>query len=98
VVVARQYAAHLPQTLVVRFEDGSTERIAWDAPDRWQRFVFERPVRAATAELDPDRSFLLDVNKLDDGRAREPAPLARRRWTLEAGAWVQVLLALVEAL
>jgi hypothetical protein len=98
VVVARRYEAHLPQTLVVLFDDGSTERMAWDAADRWQRWVFERPARVTSAQLDPDRSLLLDVNKLDDGRSRETHPLASARWTLEASAWTQIFLALLESL
>jgi hypothetical protein len=51
-----------------------------------------------SAQIDPDRAFLLDVNKLDDGRTRETHPLAGARWTLEASAWMQILLALVESL
>jgi hypothetical protein len=98
VVVARRYAAHVPQTVVVRFDDGSTERVDWDVKGRWQRWEFERPVRVTSAQIDPDRAFLLDVNKLDDGRTRETHPLAGARWTLEASAWMQILLALVESL
>jgi hypothetical protein len=51
-----------------------------------------------SAQLDPDREILLDVQKLDDGRLAKPEPLASRRWTLEVAAWVQTLLAAVEAL
>ena len=55
---------------------------------------------ATYAERDErtDHVFLAGGEQLDDGRAREAEPLASRRWTLEAGTWTQVLLALVEAL
>jgi hypothetical protein len=98
VVVARRYGAHVPQTLEVRFDDGSTRRMGWDAADRWQRWVFEKPVRVTSARLDPDRAFLLDVNKLDDDHTREAHRLPGMRWTLEAAAWTQAFLALLESL
>jgi len=40
----------------------------------------------------------LDLDKFDDGRTRERAPLAPRRWTLEVEAWFSLALAFVEAL
>ena len=95
---ARRYAAHVPQTLVVKFADGTAETLPWPEDERWHRWVLERPVPAESAQIDPQRAWFLDVNKLDDGRSREAHPLAARRWTLEAVAWLQTLLAFVEAL
>ena len=66
--------------------------------ERWHRFVFERPLRIASAQLDPQREVLLDLDKLDDGKTREPAPMASRRWTLEFKAWCELALAMLEAL
>src|SRR5205814_9268037 len=68
VVEARRFGAHVPQTLVLAFEDGSLERVAWPAGEGWHRWIFEKPTRAVSAQLDPDRRFFLDVDKLDDGR------------------------------
>ena len=98
VVVARRYGAIVPNTVEVRFEDGTTERLPWEANGRWERWVFEKPVRATSAQIDPGRAFLLDLIKLDDGRTRESHPLASTRWTLEASAWTQAVLALLESL
>jgi len=55
-------------------------------------------VRVASVQIDPDRNVLLDLNKLDDGRIRERAPAASRRWAMEIKAWVELLLAMVGAL
>ena len=98
VVQVRRYAAQVPQTLSLRFDAGAVETVAWPAGERWRRFVFERPVRIASAQLDPGREVLLDLNKLDDGLLRERAPLASRRWTLEFKAWADLALSLLEAL
>jgi hypothetical protein len=84
VVVARRFGpAQVPQTVEVRFEDGSVERTQWDPADRWQSWTFEKPVRVASAQPDPERGFLLDLNKLDDGHARRRIGPSTR-WTLEA--------------
>jgi hypothetical protein len=83
---------------VLKFDGGATETVPFPAGERWRRLVFERPVRIASAQLDPKREVLLDLDKLDDGRTRERAPLASRRWTLEFKAWVELAFAFVEAL
>jgi hypothetical protein len=98
VVQVRRYAAHVPQKLVVKFEDGSSETMRWPAEERWHHYEWERPTPIVSAQLDPDRDVLLDLNKLDDGRNREGSRLAVGRWTLELKAWVQLVLAFLEAL
>jgi hypothetical protein len=98
VVKARRYGAHVPQRLVVAFEDGTTEVAEWAAGEAWHRWEFERSSCAVSAQLDPGRRWLLDVDKLDDGRTRDPRRLAARRWTLETGAWLQIVVALLESL
>jgi hypothetical protein len=98
VVQVRRYAWHVPEKLVVKFEDGTSETLRWPAGERWHRYVFERPTAIASAQLDPAREVLLDLNKLDDGRTREGASLAPRRWTLEFKAWAELAYALLEAL
>ena len=98
VVQVRRYAAQVPETVVLKFEGGAAETVQWPAGERWHRFVFERPVRIASAQLDPQREVLLDLNKLDDGRTRERAPLASRRWTLEFKAWAELALSMLAAL
>ncbi len=83
---------------MLKFDDGATETLPWPEGERWHRFVFERPVRIASAQLDPKREVLLDLDKLDDGRTRERAPMASRRWALEFKAWAELAFALVEGL
>ena len=98
IVVVRRYGAHVPQTAVVTFDDGSKETLQWSEEERWHRWVFERPIRVKSVQLDPQRSWLLDLDKLDDGRTREPSPLAGRRWTLELKAWSELAMSILESL
>ncbi|MDB5959187.1 MAG: peptidase, partial [Massilia sp.] len=94
-VTLRRRGAPVPQTLVVRFADGSAETVRWDGADNWKRFTWVRPARAVSAELDPQRLHYLDVNKLDDSRTIEPDPRASRRWGADLAALFQALVALL---
>ncbi|HWE24792.1 MAG TPA: M1 family metallopeptidase, partial [Myxococcales bacterium] len=98
IVQARRYGAQVPQTVLVGFEDGSVERMWWPPGEGWHRWVLQKPVRATFAQLDPERRYYLDLDKLDDGRARDHRLLPANRWSLEVGAWLSTLIALLEAL
>ncbi len=94
-VVVRRRGAAVPQTLEVKFADGSVETVKWDSDDKWRRFTFVKPVKAVSAELDPKRLHYLDVNKLDDSRAIKADGSAKRRWGGDFGALVNIFLSLI---
>lgn len=92
VLVARRGAA-VPQTLVVKFADGSEARAQFDGSARWQRFTWTRDARAVSAQLDPDGKHWLDVSKADDSRLLQPDSTASRRWSADAATVLQTLFA-----
>ncbi|QJD98819.1 M1 family metallopeptidase [Massilia forsythiae] len=94
-VTLRRQGAPVPQTLIVRFADGSSDTVQWDGNERWRTFGWTRPAKAVSAELDPQQRHYLDVSKLDDSRTIEPDGSATRRWSLEFAAVVQYLLSLI---
>ena len=98
ILQVRRFGAHVPQSVEVKFEDGTAEALDFPEGEVWHRWDFTRPARISSAQLDPQAQWLLDLDKLDDGRTRERAPLAARRWTLEAQAWYSLALAFLEAL
>jgi hypothetical protein len=91
----RRFGAAVPQELAVRFADGSTETVRWDGTQSWQRFAWVKPARAVSARIDPQGRHYLDVSKLDDGRTLDADRAATRRWTFDAAALFQTLLALI---
>jgi hypothetical protein len=97
-VTVRRDGATVPQTLVVKFEDGSSESVRWDDDARWHRFTFVKPIRAKSAEIDERRDYYLDYDKLNDGRTLEPDRSASRRWGLDLSSIVEVIYALLGAL
>ncbi|UQV45252.1 hypothetical protein KIV45_26860 [Janthinobacterium lividum] len=94
-VVLRRRGAPVPQVLLVKFADGTSERVVWDNDQLWQRYTWSKPVKAVSAELDPDRVHYLDVNKLDDSRTLKADTSAARRWSVDLAAAFQYLLSLI---
>ena len=98
IVTLRRAGASVPQTLVVKFGDGSSETVHWNDNRRWARFSWLKTSKAVSAELDPQRMNLLDNNKLDDSRTLKPDGAASRRWASDVAALVQTLYSLLVTL
>lgn len=94
VLVSRQGVA-VPQTVKVRFADGSSEVAHFDGERRWQRFSWVKPVQAVSVELDPDQRHFLDASKADDSRSLKADSSAARRWSSDVAAVLQNLYALL---
>jgi hypothetical protein len=94
-VTLRRNGAPVPQTLLVKFADGTSETVQWRGEEDWKTYRWSKPARAVSAQLDPQRLHYLDVNKLDDARSIDADTRASRRWSSDAGAIVQFLLSLI---
>jgi hypothetical protein len=90
--------APVPQLLRVKFADGSQRDLRWDDNRRWVRFDFDAASKVVSAELDPQRSVLLDANKLNDSRTVKTNGAASRRWGADIAALVQVFHSLLGSL
>jgi hypothetical protein len=90
VVVRRLGEGIFPVPVRVRFENGEERRWQWDGRDRWKLFEVETTARAVSAEVDPDRVLLLDVNLTNNSATREPAAArAATKWSLAWLIWLQ---------
>ena len=90
--------APVPQVLHVKFADGSQRDLRWDDGRRWARFDFDGASKLVSAELDPQRTVLLDANKLNDSRTVKTNGAASRRWGADVAALVQVVHSLLGSL
>ena len=97
-VIIRRHGAAVPQTLVVKFADGSTETVRWNEDRAWARFTWNKPSKAVSAQLDPQRRNNLDSNKLDDSRTLKADRSATRRWTSDITAFFQAIYAVLVTL
>jgi len=91
VVVARRYGDGIfPVTVRVTFEDGRRVEWPWDGRDRWKLFEVTGASRARTAEVDPGRLLLLDVNRTNNSASLSPrASAAARKWSIAWLVWLQ---------
>ena len=94
-VTLRRRGANVPQVLVVKFADGSSETVQWNDTDNWKRYSWVKPAKALSAELDPQRSHFLDASKLDDSRTLKGDSSASTRWGSQLAALLQVLISLI---
>ena len=93
VVVRRLGSGQFPVDVLVTFSDGHQERERWDGRSRWQNFSYDRPARAVSAQVDPERVLLLDTDFTNNSRALEPATdRAATKWSLRWMIWLQDLL------
>ncbi|HAT31614.1 MAG TPA: peptidase M1 [Janthinobacterium sp.] len=94
-VTLRRRGAPVPQTLLVKFADGTRETVQWDDDTRWRQFTWLKAVKAVSAELDPEGRHYLDTNKLDDSRTVDANHAASLRWSFDFSALVQLFLSLI---
>ena len=93
VVARRLGSGQFPVDVLVTFADGHQERERWDGRARWQNFSYDRPARAVSAQVDPERVLLLDTNFTNNSRTLAPAnDRAATKWSLRWMIWLQDLL------
>lgn len=93
VVVRRLEAGVFPVDVLVTFSNGEQVREPWDGRARWRAFTFDRPAKAVSAQVDPERLLLLDTNYTNNSRVMEPATeKAATKWSLRWMVWLQDLI------
>jgi len=85
-----------PQKLLVRFGDGSEQRLGWDGRDEWKSFTFDQPIEEAY--LDPENVVWLDVNRLNNRKAVASDNVMARKEQLRFTTLLQQVFYLVAGL
>jgi hypothetical protein len=93
VVVRRYGEATFPVDVVTTFENGEQIKETWNGQERRAIFVYEKPVRGTTVEVDPDHVLLLDVAYTNNSRTLRPSSgKASLKWSLRWMVWLQDLM------
>lgn len=93
VVVRRLEAGVFPVDVLVTFSNGEQARETWDGRARWHAFTFDRPVKAVSAQVDPERVLLLDTNYTNNSKVMAPdTKAAATKWSLRWMVWLQDLM------
>jgi hypothetical protein len=92
VVVRRLQAGQFPVDVLVTFSNGEQAREKWDGRGRWAVFTFDKPVKAVSAQVDPERVLLLDTYFTNNSKTLEPSTAAAAtKWSLRWMVWLQDL-------
>jgi hypothetical protein len=92
VVARRLTAGQFPVDILVTFSNGEQAREKWDGRGRWAVFTFDKPFKAVSAQIDPERVLMLDVNYTNNSRTLEPkGDAAATKWSLRWMVWLQDL-------
>jgi hypothetical protein len=90
-VTLRHRGVATAQEVVVTFADGSTEKFVWDSSEAWARFSWVKPVRAVSAQIDPQEHHTLDASILDNSLTVDADHSASSRWGAGVAAILQTL-------
>jgi aminopeptidase N len=90
-VVARRYGeAVFPVEVVVTFRNGERVTEHWDGADRWKLYAYDRASQALSAQVDPNRVLLLDVDYTNNSKTLEPkGGRAATKWSLSWAIWLE---------
>jgi aminopeptidase N len=88
VTVARQGDLVIPVEVRVTFADGSTVLEPWDGQSAEFMFIYDDRPPVHSAEIDPERKLLVDLNWTDNGLSRQ----------LEVSPWSAVVVRLLSSL
>jgi hypothetical protein len=90
VIVRRYGEAVFPVDIAVTFEDGSRVTEQWDGRDRWILYTYDRSSRGMSAQVDPERVLLLDINYTNNSKTLSPkSSEAATKWSLKWMVWLQ---------
>ena len=90
VIVRRYGEALFPVDVLVTFANGERITEHWDGRDRWKLYAYDRVASAVSAQVDPNRVLLLDVNYTNNSKTLEPKTQpAATKWSLTWMIWLQ---------
>jgi len=74
--VLRKGELIFPQEILIRFKEGEEVTEKWDGRERWKRYVYYRPYKLESAQVDPEYKILLDMNFTNNSRLLKPKKLS----------------------
>ena len=90
VIVRRYGEATFPVDVLVTFRSGERVTEHWDGKDRWKLYAYDRLAPVLSAQVDPNRVLLLDVDYTNNSKTLEPkGAAAATKWSLTWMVWLQ---------
>ncbi len=91
VLVRRMGEAVAPVEVVIQFGNGEIARQQWDGKYRWIKYVFEKPSKVRSAEVDPARKLALDANFTNNSWTEQESNRPAVNWYARWIFWLENL-------
>ena len=90
VVVRRYGEAIFPVDVLITFKGGEQVTEHWNGQDRWKLYSYDRAAQAVSAQVDPNRVLLLDIDNTNNSKTLAPkGPEAATKWSMKWMVWLQ---------
>jgi hypothetical protein len=91
VVVRRLGEVQAPVDIAIQFENGETVHEQWDGKYRWVKYIFDKPSKVKSAEVDPARKLALDANFTNNSFVVNADNRAAAKWYVRWIFWLENL-------
>ena len=81
-----------PVEVLVRFEDGSSQRLHWSGVEGRHTFEFRGPSKVVSAQIDPQQKLSLDIDLNNNSLTLQPATASLWKYAAKAVFWIQNLM------
>ncbi len=92
VIVAREGEVIFPVDILVRFDNEDELREKWDGKERFVVYKYESENQVVSAEVDPEKQILLDINFLNNGKTVKTPRAAIYKYSIRWFFWMQNFL------
>lgn len=92
ITIRREGEVAVPVDVVIRFDNGETERRQWDGQYRWVKYEFVKPTRLASVVVDPDHKLLLDTDWSNNSYVAKRQTSVTLKWSSSLLFWIQQML------
>jgi hypothetical protein len=90
VVVRRYGEAIFPVDVLIAFKGGEQVTEHWNGQDRWKLYSYDRAEQAVSAQVDPNRVLLLDIDNTNNSKTLAPKGReAATKWAVKWMVWLQ---------
>jgi hypothetical protein len=89
VLVRRLGEVQVPVEILIVFENGKALRETWDGQYRWKKMHYTSPHKVIQVVVDPDFTYVSDINRTNNSFSTKPQKLAPLRWVSKWLLWLQ---------
>lgn len=92
IIIDRKGEIIMPVEILIKFDNGEELLKHWDGKSRTKDFIFERVEKVVSAQIDPEKKILIDVNLNNNSKTLEKNDAGIWKYVLKFMFWLQNLM------